>query len=214
MLRSAYPNFPVVLEHLDGLSDDQSLSLLVSPRTLYVLQNGVLGLLREQAFYASARFGEQYIPVDEADDYFPLYISALADLERDIVETQMIDFEIGLTQGSEVTKTINLARYQILGNMAFVSLWLQPTEAGDPNNPITLYNMPNAILPKVQGWNPLGNGYHLRTSIGWQHLICIAFSAPGIWYLFSDQGGGFYGQTPAVTLAANEVIALNLAYEI
>jgi hypothetical protein len=213
MPRLAYPNFPVLLDHLDGLSGDPSISLLVSPRTLYILQNAVLGLLRERAFYANTRFGEQYAPVDEDDDGWALYISSLADLERDITEIEMENFTIQLHQGQDISTTIYVARYMIVGDIIIATVLVGASGTGLAGYPITLDSIsPDILFPKYAIM--VGSGMFYDYGSQFSSVTALAYGACSDKLAFIGDGAANYlGLSPAITIAVNDAFYLNLMYE-
>lgn len=77
------------LEHLSELSDQTSLWLNVSPRTLYLLQNIAAEDICNHLRYFVDRTNEGYIPLSDSDsDQFDLYLDVLENAQAEIVETE------------------------------------------------------------------------------------------------------------------------------
>lgn len=88
----AYPFSMAIhdLAHLSQLSDVQGLCLLVSERTLYVLQNLVaLDAVRVDR-YSSAMDRDSYTPVQEGDTYYELYQTVCEKLGLEVLEMPTI----------------------------------------------------------------------------------------------------------------------------
>lgn len=78
------------LAHLENISDELSLVLLVSERTLYVLQNLAIAEVANPARYAIEFFNQGYVPVQEGDALFTLFKSVRDEAQLEILEVGML----------------------------------------------------------------------------------------------------------------------------
>lgn len=73
------------LGHLDALSDDPGLTLFVSPRTLYLLQNLAGADVALSSRYALDLLYAGYIPVADTDPEYLLYESVVRELQVEVI---------------------------------------------------------------------------------------------------------------------------------
>ena len=102
------------LDHLGGLSDDPGLTLFVSPRTLYLLQNLAGADVTLSSRYALDLLYGGYIPVADTDPEYLLYESVVRELQVEVIPLPgWTDFNPELRQppGEELTLSSFSASY-------------------------------------------------------------------------------------------------------
>lgn len=88
------------LDHLETLSDDPDLILLVSERTLYLLQNEAVCEIADHNRYSVATLETgDYVPVHEGDSQWPLAQSTIENAQLELMDrtNEMIDWLENIT---------------------------------------------------------------------------------------------------------------------
>jgi len=182
------------LGHLEDLSDAPDLLLLVSERTLYVLQNLAISEIANSGRYATELLTQGYVPVREEDPEYALFKSVRDAAQLEILEVPMA----GPIYGIQSTEVVNWGSTALTpGNFTGV---LATVPAGEvwQLQAITLFCSPTApsfcLIEIVQGseeiviagWPSPGAG----NTIIWlaNQFFCQAGDIIRVWW-FGVQAG-------------------------
>jgi hypothetical protein len=213
-MKPTWPTLPFNLPYLATLSDEPAMSLYVSPRTIYVLQNAVQSMLINPSNYAEMILGEYYIPTRPDRENWDLYTSVAEDLARDLVEVDTMDFNLSVMQGIPVSTTVQVGEATLVGTTLFFSLKCTATTSGTSSNAIELWNIPEGFEPAA-GLKIVGSGIFADVSTGTRYLVALQTSADReTLRLWGDSQNNLFGLSPAITLASGDQLDLVGRWEI
>lgn len=129
------------------------------------------------------------------------------------IESAWVTYTPTLVQSVTVTKTIEFARYKVMGKTVHVQVSLSCTSAGTANFPV-IVGLPNSPV----GYRALGVGEIFDTSVStyyagvanWQAASTCNIRAGGASTAAMGQTGGVF----TLALATGDLVMLNLTYEI
>jgi len=203
------------LEHLLALSDAPSLPLVVSERTLYLLENLSLTDITDASRFSSTPVEDNlYMAVDEEDvDEYALFLDVMHQAQLEILETMATDFSFGLMQDIPVSHNIIWARYAVIGNWVFVNAKTTISTAGVSGQPLYIWNWPEELEPADNGDSVLMGVGSFYGGVSLYNLEIFSVYGQDLKVFGVDQGL-LLGSNPALAVKSGDVIRLNLAYEI
>ena len=118
-----------------------------------------------------------------------------------------------VTQGATVTYTNNYSKYLVEPGRVTFQAMLTATSAGTASNSI-LVTLPVTGLGPVS-YKVIGNGTFFDASPATTyHLACMHNAAGTLAFAGDTSVGSYFGQQPAITIAAGDIISLNVVYEV
>jgi len=118
-----------------------------------------------------------------------------------------------ITQGVNVTRTVNQAEYRKTGNIVNLRCILTSTSGGSSSNALLIGNIPTNILPKLsQVGNTVGigtlkiAGVYNNVSVRFQSQTQISFIING--------ATSIYGINPTTAISSSDVIEFSINYEV
>lgn len=202
------------LSHIDTLSDVAEIVLLVSERTLYVLQNLVAAEALWQARYAVDISEAGYIPVADDDAEWPLYISTINALGSEVypvVEWKEWNLPVVKQGGAECEIDPETSQYVRLGDIVILNLACTIANGSGSPGAISVEGLPDDAIP--------ADGAAIAGSMGGidpgsrHYSGIVSWATNGAKFNFIDPGSGdFIGSTPAWTLAVNDRLWFSIVY--
>lgn len=217
---SPYPKHAIHdLAHLDSLSDVPSCLLLVSPRTLYVIQNLVDSEVTWHTRYAVSLGDGGFSQVQEGDDDYPLFQSVVEEVENEVYDVGSPLWEnwtpVVRQGGEDCTTSLTTAKYLKVFDLATVYCQTTISAASGETGMITIHGFPESIYPSTVGIavgvvivNDTGVRYYIGNA-----LTDVDESEAPFFYIISPQGS-LLGIDPAFTLGNGDVLEFTVSWEI
>lgn len=118
-----------------------------------------------------------------------------------------------VTQGATITYTNNYSKYLVEPGRVTFQAMLTATSAGTAANPV-LVTLPVTGLGPVS-YKVIGNGTFFDASPATTyHVACMHNAAGTVAFAGDTSVGSYFGQQPAITIAAGDIISLNVVYEV